>query len=215
MLTDQSIPSREARPERAVIFLHGVGDSGVGKLFNIGQAWHRDMPDCEFLFPDGPFPFDKAPAGRQWFSLQQTDMDSMLVGARQAVPYLDEYIDYVLATRQLQSHRLALVGFSQGAIMALYVGIRRVPAIAGIISYSGLLVGSEGLTKEKHSSPPILYVQGTADEIVPYSIFGLGVEKLKQSDLPVTAVTRPSLNHAIDDAGAVEGLRFLKSVFNR
>lgn len=215
MLTDYRIPpATGGKPCRAVIFLHGLGDSGSGGLLSIGQIWQPSLPDCEFICPDAPYPYDMAPpefGGRQWFSLQDRSFDKILQGVQQAVPTLNVYIDHVLTTRELTPDRLALVGFSQGAAMALYTAPRRPEPVACVLAYSGFFAGGEALRTEKKSSPPVFLAHGTQDEVVPYAAMAMAEAGLKAANIPVTAVTCPGASHTIDERGLVEGLKFLKN----
>lgn len=215
MLTDYRIPPADGeKPKHVVIFLHGVGDSGSGGLLTIGQMWQRDLPDCEFLCPDAPFPFDASPVdfgGRQWFSLQSFSVNRVLEGTKTAAPILNAYIDNVLETRGLTPDKLALVGFSQGTIMALYIAPRRPLPVACIVGYSGSLIGGETLGAEKKSSPPVLLVHGMQDEVIPFNAMGLAEQGLKAAGIPVTTVACPALGHSLDDTGIAEGLKFLQN----
>ena len=200
-------------PQQAVIFLHGLGDRGDGGLLSIGQVWQRALPDCEFLCPDAPFVYDMAPpdfGGRQWFSLQDMDPMKIEAGVKAAAPILNDYIDHVLASRKLQPENLALVGFSQGTMMALYTAPRRAQQIACVVGYSGLLRGAESLKAEKLSSPPVLLIHGTYDEVVPFARMAEAERGLKQAEIPVSTIACPSLAHSIDDRGVLEGLKFLQ-----
>jgi phospholipase/carboxylesterase len=218
MLKDYRLaPLAGGAPERVVIFLHGVGDQGRGGLLEIGRMWQATLPRCEFLCPDGPFPFDMAPpdlldGGRQWFSLQSFAMEDMLKGAKMAAPFLNEYIDHVLATRGLLPHHVALVGFSQGTIMALYAAPRRPQPLAGILGYSGPLVGGDTLRTEKKSTLPVLLIHGTLDEVVPYAMLAHAEENLRAAAIPVATITCPDLGHSIDERGLIEGLKFLVKI---
>jgi len=213
MLTDYRIPPlKGGAPGHTVIFLHGVGDSGSGGLLSIGNLWQSALPDTEFLCPDAPFPFDMGPMGRQWFSLRDFDPKAMLQGAQKAAPYLNEYIDHVLETRKLAAGKLALVGFSQGTLMALYAAPRRPQAVAGIVGYSGVLVGGETLGREKKSAPPVLLIHGTADEVVPYAGLEPSERGLRTAGIPVTSFTCHGTGHTIDERGLVEGLKFLQKL---
>ncbi len=215
MLAEHRIPAASGgAPKHAVIFLHGLGDSGAGGLLEIGRIWSASLPDTEFLCPDAPFPFAGGFDGRQWFDLSDMSMPAMLKGAKTALPYLDEYIDHVLARRKLPPGKLALAGFSQGTIMALYAGPRRAPPVAGILGYSGILVGAETLAAEKKSAPPVLLIHGAMDEVVPYAFEEMSAEGLRRAGIPVERISRPGLGHGIDDAGIAEGLRFLQRVFS-
>lgn len=214
MLTEHRLPPlQDGAAKRVVIFLHGLGDRGDGGLLSIGQLWQRALPTTEFLCPDAPFPFDMAPpdfGGRQWFSLQDFAPEKLEAGVKQAAPILNEYIDHVLATRQLPPERLALVGFSQGTMMALYVAPRRPTPVACVIGYSGMLRGAASLKADKKASPPVLLVHGTADEVVPYASLATAEQGLKDAGIPVSTVTCPDLGHSIDQLGVVEGLKFLQ-----
>jgi len=213
MLTDYHIlPAAGGAPKHVVIFLHGVGDSGSGGLLSIGEMWNSLLPDTEFLCPDAPFPFDMGPMGRQWFSLREFTPPAMLAGAKKAAPMLNEYIDHVLASRELTPDKLALVGFSQGTIMALYVAPRRAQQIAGIVGYSGVLVGGENLPREKKFAPPVLLIHGTADEVVSYALLAPSERGLKNAGIPVATISCPGTGHTIDERGLVEGLKFLQKI---
>jgi phospholipase/carboxylesterase len=193
-----------------------LGDRGDGGLLGIGQMWARSLPDCVFLCPDAPFPFDMAPedfGGRQWFSLREQDPALMLAGTKKAAPYLDSYIDHVLKTYGLAPDRLALVGFSQGTMMALYAGLRRASPVACIVGYSGLLIGGENLPAEKKCAPPVLLVHGTADDVVPFQALAIAEHGLKAAGVAVKTLVCAGTGHTIDDVGLAEGLRFIKGVW--
>jgi phospholipase/carboxylesterase len=217
MLKDYRLPPLNNQPpQRVVIFLHGLGDSGSGGLLSLGQVWQPHLPDCEFLCPDAPFAFDMAPpdfGGRQWFSLKTFDQAKMLQGTITAAPYLNDYIDHVMATRKLPADRIALVGFSQGTMMALYTAPRRNEPVACIVGYSGALIGGETLAIEKKSSPPILLVHGNRDDVVPFAAMGLAEQTLTKAGFSVTTVACPTAAHTIDDIGLREGLRFIKQAW--
>src|SRR5690606_10355458 len=112
-------------------------------------------------------PCDGAPYGRQWFPLSSVEPDRIFAGVVGAAPVLDAFIDQELARTGLAPDRVALVGFSQGTMMALHAGPRRGHALAGIVGYSGLLAGPAYLAAEVRSRPPILLVHGDADPVVP------------------------------------------------
>src|SRR5690242_18353856 len=146
MLLTLSGPSRKpasgGAPRQLVILLHGLGADG-NDLIGLAPYWAPLLPDAEFVAPDAPFPCDMAPFGRQWFSLQDRSPLAILAGVRAAAPILDVFIDEALKARNLDESRLALVGFSQGTMMSLYVGLRRAKALAGIVGFSGALLGPE------------------------------------------------------------------------
>src|SRR5260370_27323072 len=159
-------------PRRLVILLHGLGADG-NDLIGLAPVWAKLLPDAEFLAPNAPFPYDMAPYGFQWFSLQDRSPETVLAGVRATAPMLDAFIDDALAARGLSETDLALVGFSQGTMMSLYVGLRRPKPVAGILGYSGALIGAESLAAEIRSRPRVLLVHGDADPVVPFSALAL------------------------------------------
>ncbi|HEX4184702.1 MAG TPA: dienelactone hydrolase family protein, partial [Stellaceae bacterium] len=114
----------------------------------------------------------------------------------------------------LDSSELALVGFSQGTMMSLFVGLRRVEPVAGIVGFSGRLLAPELLAGELRSRPPILLVHGTEDPLVPYSSLEAAETTLKAAGVPVETVTSVGIGHSIDDQGLRRGGQFLKNVLS-
>lgn len=212
MLQDVTLkPASGGKPRNVVILLHGVGDCGEG-LISLGEAWQAGMPDTEFVAPNAPFPCDMAPFGYQWFSLQTWTTPAILAGVERAAPLLDSYIDHVIETRGVSADRVALVGFSQGTIMSLYVAPRREKQLAGVLGYSGALYGGDTLRAQRKSSPPVLLVHGTMDDVVPFSALEHAEQGLKEAGINVSTIACPGLGHGIDNIGLSAGLSFLQKV---
>ncbi len=158
-------PKSGGKPTRLVILLHGLGADG-NDLIGLAPYWAPLIPDAEFLSPNAPFPCDMAPHGYQWLSARDSSAAARLAGARAAAAILDAFITEALAERALAESELALVGFSQGTMMSLFVGPRRERQLAGIVGYSGRLIAPELFGAEIRSRPPILLVHGTDDPVV-------------------------------------------------
>ena len=204
-------PRSGGKPKSLVVLLHGLGADG-NDLISLAPYWAPLLPDTEFVAPHAPFPCDMAPYGYQWFSFQERTPAAVLAGVRAAAPFLDTFLDEALAARGLDESRLALVGFSQGTMMSLHVGLRRAKPVAGILGYSGRLIGDETLSEELRSKPPVLLMHGTADEIVPFESLALAEASLKRLGVPVTTVKRPGLGHSIDEIELAQGSEFLRTV---
>lgn len=201
-------PASGAAPRKLVILLHGVGADGQD-LIGLAPPLSGVLPDAEFLAPDGPEPCDMAPFGRQWFSLQDRTPSRMLGGLQATAPILDAFIDEALAERGLTDADLALVGFSQGTMMALHVAPRRPRACAGVLGFSGALLGPELLPAEARSKPPVMLIHGDADPVVPFGALAAAGTALDGAGFTVEAETRPGLGHGIDPEGLTAGARFL------
>jgi phospholipase/carboxylesterase len=205
-------PASGGKPQQLVVLLHGLGADG-NDLIGLAPYWASLLPEAEFLSPNAPFPCDMAPFGRQWFSLQDRSPDAILAGVRATAPILDAFLDDALAARGLDGTRLALVGFSQGTMMSLYVGLRRAAAPAAIVGYSGALIGAESLAGEIRAKPPVLLVHGDADEIVPVGALDAASIGLAATGVKVETLRRPGLGHGIDDQGLRRGGQFLHQAF--
>lgn len=201
-------PRSGAKPKKIVLSLHGLGSNGMD-LLGLAPYWAQALPDAVFVSPDAPFLCDMAPMGFQWFSLQDRSPDVMLAGIEEATPILNAYIDQLLAHYGLADNDLALVGFSQGTMMSLYAGPRRQNKIAGILGYSGALLGGEGLSAADIQKPPVHLIHGEADDIVPVSAYHQAVSLLTANGFEVSGHTTPYLPHSIDDEGIESGLAFL------
>jgi phospholipase/carboxylesterase len=201
-------PANGQAADTLAVLLHGLGADG-NDLIGLAPQFAQVLPGAAFVSPHAPFPCDMAPFGRQWFSLQERSPEAILGGVRMAAPILESFLDAELARHGLADGRLALIGFSQGTMMSLYVALRRARACAAVLGYSGALIGADELAAEITSKPPVLLVHGEADEIVPVQALPAAVQALEANAVPVAWERRPGLGHGIDPEGLTLGLRFL------
>ena len=204
-------PADGGSPRALVIFIHGYGADG-NDLIEIGRAWSPGLPHVAFVSPHAPFPCDMAPFGRQWFSLANRTDEAMLAGVRDATRIIDAFIDRECARHALAPDRLALVGFSQGTMLALFAGVRRRQPVAGIVGYSGRLIAPERLRHEVRSRPPVTLIHGRNDELVPAGALSQAAAALKAVGIDVASEIRPGLGHSIDQRGLQIGFDFLETV---
>ncbi len=200
-------------PDSLVVLLHGLG-SNSADLMGLAPYWCDALPRTAFVSPDAPEPCDMAPMGFQWFSLQDRNPLVMARGVAVAAPILDAFLDEVLAEYTLPPERLALVGFSQGTMMALHVGLRRAAAPAAIVGYSGALLAGPELFLQVRARPPVLLVHGDADAIVSVAALDAAAIGLRAVGVPVETERRPDLGHTIDDVGLARGREFLVKALN-
>jgi phospholipase/carboxylesterase len=201
-------PAAGGRAQQLVILLHGYGADG-NDLLGLAPHWARLLPGAEFVAPHAPFPCEMSPYGRQWFGFEGRDPGMILGEAQTAAAILDGFIDATLAARGLAEDRLALVGFSQGTMMALHVAPRRMRPVAAVVGYSGALIAPDLLADDIRSRPKVLLIHGSADPVVPYQSLAAAQAALTAARIPVRVETRPGLAHAIDEEGLVLGGQFL------
>ncbi len=200
-------------PTSLVLLLHGYGSNGAD-LIGLAPEWQSLLPNTLFLSPNAPFPCEMG-VGYQWFSLQNWTPTMLLAGAEKALPYLNAHIDEALSTYKLPSSKIALVGFSQGTMMSLYAAPRHRDQIAGVLGYSGALVGGETLVDNPHiQKPPVCLIHGDMDMVVPVTAYYHASETLKYAGFDVTGSVQKGLVHSINDKGIIEGGEFLQRVFS-
>jgi phospholipase/carboxylesterase len=207
---------RTGAARQLVVFLHGYGADG-NDLIDIGRAWQQYLPQAAFASPHAPEPCGQAPVGRQWFPLTFRDPNERWVGVNRAAPLLDRFLDAELKRHQLPPTALALVGFSQGTMMALHVGLRRATAPAAIIGYSGILVAPEreleSFAAEIKSRPPALLIHGDRDELIPVQALFQTAQGLAALGLAVEWHLSAGTGHGIDAEGLRHGGEFLARRF--
>jgi len=207
-LNPRSGPARQL-----VVFLHGYGADG-NDLIDIGRAWQQYLPQAAFVSPHAPEPCGQAPVGRQWFPLTFRDPNERWLGVNKAAPGLQRFLDAELSRHKLPPSALALVGFSQGTMMALHVGLRRVTAPAAIVGYSGLLVippdgDLEAFAAEIKSRPPVLLVHGDQDQLIPAQALFQATQGLAALGVSAEWHLSAGIGHGIDAEGLRHGGEFL------
>jgi phospholipase/carboxylesterase len=211
-------PASRGIARQLIVLCHGVGADGHD-LIDLAPFLGRSLPNAAFIAPHAPFPYDSVPevaglSGRQWFSIADRTPSVLEAGVRTAAPFLDRLIDAELARLGLPANAYALVGFSQGAMTALFVGLRRPAAPRAIVAFSGALLAPAALAAERRNSAPILLVHGESDDVVPSIRSQEAEQVLRAAGVRVESLFMPGLGHGIDEGGIAAAAEFLKGAFN-
>ena len=211
-LAPKSGPARQL-----IVFVHGYGADG-NDLIEIGRAWQVFLPNAAFVSPHAPRPCGQAPMGREWFPLTFRDPDERWIGVNDAAPVLEQFLDAELTRHKLPPSALALVGFSQGTMMSLHVGLRRAVPPAAIVGYSGMLVlegdsDLDGYKPRVRARPPVLLLHGEADDLIPVQALLHATQGLAALEVPVEWHISAGIGHGIDDEGLRQGGDFLARRF--
>ena len=204
-------PASKAAPAQLVVLCHGLGADGHD-LIDLAPTWGHALPDAAFVSVDAPFAHDSG-FGRQWWSVADRSPPVVEAGVRRAAEFLDQFIDAELQRLGLPADRYALMGFSQGAMTALFTGLRRASAPRAILAFSGALIAPESLATELANHAPVLLVHGEADDVVPAQRSRDAEAALRAANVPVEAVYVPRLGHGIDDTGLAMGALTLQRAF--
>ena len=217
MLDGPRLAAKSQKPEQLVVFLHGYGANG-NDLIAIGRQWRTLMPGAAFVAPNAPEPCAQVPGGRQWFRLTMHDQNERWTGVNKAAPILDTFLDTELDRHGLDDRKLALVGFSQGTMLALHAGLRRPRPPAAILGYSGELVVAEPqdpalAPKPAGTFPPIFLIHGSQDDVISAEALFLSAGELARAGIPCQWHLSLGLGHGIDGEGLLHGGLFLAKCF--
>jgi phospholipase/carboxylesterase len=205
---------RTGAAKQLIVLLHGYGADG-NDLIGLGQAWVAALPHCAFASPHAPdfFPFGN---GRQWYPLPTSydrTAEDVMRALRDGVPTaavaVDAFLDAELARLQLGNEALALVGFSQGATLALYAGLRR--PVRAVLAYSGALGALPSPLLEP--KPKVFLQHGAEDTVVPVAALNAAAESLRDGGIDVRTRIVPRMGHGIDPEGVALGAQFLAESF--
>lgn len=207
-------PAGGEAPDSLVVLVHGFGADG-NDLIDLAALWAEAAPRALFAAPHAPEPCDGIPFGRQWFPLWDRSQAQLAAGVAGAAAALGRFVAVEAARLSLPPERVALMGFSQGAMTVLEAGLcGAVPAPACVLAYSGGLIGADSLAACLIARPPVLLVHGEADEVVPAAASRAAEAALAGCGVPVRAIYRPGLGHGLDEVGLAAGAEVLRGVLN-
>lgn len=153
-------PKTEKTPSALIVTLHGWG-ANAEDVESLSSYFN--LPDCEFLFPNAPYPYPYSPVGRAWYDLQEETMYEGLEASRQL---LIDWLQSLESMTGVPLSRTFLSGFSQGGAMTLDVGLTL--PLAGLVVMSGY-AHPQLANLQKGNFPPTLIMHGTQDQVVPLS----------------------------------------------
>jgi len=191
-----------AEPNATVIWLHGLGADGHDFEPIVPQLGLPDDLAVRFLFPHAPSMPVTLNGGYimpAWYDIQQNDLgiahdhDGILRSAKNIQMLIEQE-----QMRGIPASRIILAGFSQGAAMALHIGLRQTEALAGIMALSGYLLLPDQTAQWTQAAiaTPILIAHGIHDPVVPFSLGDSTCRSLKSLGYPVQWHSYP-MEHSV------------------
>ena len=202
-------PLSKNKPRQGIILCHGYGGDGKD-ISSLAINWRRFLPDAIFLCPNAPEICTVNPQGYQWFDLTSEEEEVILEKSLMAEEKLNTFLDQVFDNFQLEPTNLALVGFSQGCMVSIQVGLKKKEQINCIIGYSGKVINQEHLSNNINSKPKIFLMHGVNDTIVPPTHLLEAKEYLNKCGLKIKTKLFKNCDHKIPVEGSSLGLGFLK-----
>ncbi len=211
-LTGHRAAPRSGTIRSLVILLHGYGADG-NDLFGLAGPLSEHLPDTAFRAPNAPERSRVNPMGYQWFPIPWLDGSSEAerdTSFHRSAGLLDSYLGEAMAEEGVGPDRTALVAFSQGTMMSLYVAPRRAEPLAGIAGFSGRMVEGEALEREARSKPPVLLVHGDRDEMIPVAALEEARAALVAAGFNVQSHVSRGVGHGIAPDGLELAVAFLR-----
>ena len=202
-------PLSKNKPQQAIVLCHGYGGDGKD-ISMLAIGWQRFLPNAIFLCPDAPERCAINPKGYQWFDLESEKESIIFEKSLVAEEKLSKFLDQILDDFQLEAINLALVGFSQGCMMSIQVGLKKKEQINSLIGYSGKIINQTHLSKNINSKPKIFLMHGANDSIVPPMHLLESKEFLLKHKIKIKTKLFNNCEHKIPVEGSSLGLEFLK-----
>jgi|SRR6185312_15858241 phospholipase/carboxylesterase len=208
-LSGPRLPPARGAATHLVVLCHGYGADG-NDLIGLAPMWQRLLPTVAFVAPNAPEPCS-AGMGYQWFPISRIDPAEMARGVQGAAATLENFLETELTRLNLTGDKLALVGFSQGTMMSLHVGLKRAVKPAAIVGYSGML--ADQTPQVGADAPPVLLIHGDADPMIPVGALFASAATLAGAGAAVQWHISPGVGHSIDEVGLTLGGEFLARGF--
>ena len=186
--------------------LHGWGSDKYDLI-----SLDFNIDNLHYLSVNAPYECDSG-FGYQWFSLEDMNVNSIIKEIRNNYIVLEKFIEEQSIKLNIDYNHIFLLGFSQGAMMSLYTGIRLNKKLAGIISLSGLLPDTINSIKNSQiTKQNILLLHGTDDNVVPFNYFIETKKLFDILDFNIEAYSINELQHGINN----EEIDIIKSFIER
>jgi phospholipase/carboxylesterase len=173
------------------ILLHGVGATS-SDLLPFAQQLSQAFPHAAFLLPDAPFPFDGGSAGRQWFSIRGITEQNRVSRVAEAMPALLALVRQAQNRFSVLQSDTALLGFSQGAIMALEFSIANDGVVGRVLAFSGRFAS---LPEKAPELTTLHLFHGEDDQVIPVALAYAAHERLAEISGDATLDVASSIGH--------------------
>jgi len=190
------------------VLFHGYGDTAENFIL-LGTFWRVLLPNTLFVAIEAPNTCKDMP-GKKWLQASNKNKPQLFKEINLLTQTLNDYLDDLLEKHKVSPNNLALVGFSQGARIALHVGLRR--PCAGVVGFSGSFL-DDPTTKLHSENLPILLIHGLEDKKALPILSRESYKRLEELNMSVTLFLMPGIDHNIDSQGSHIAIEFLQDCF--
>ena len=198
------VQSPDKPAQQLLLLFHGVGDNPVS-MGQIGSWFAPLFPDALIVSVGGA---EASASGRQWFSVEGVSEENRQQRVDAIMPTFIETVRYWQQQSGVRPQATALIGFSQGAIMALE-SIKALPGLASrVIAFNGRYAT---LPVSASTTTTVHLIHGGEDRVIDLAWAVAAQEALLAAGGDVTLDIVEDLPHAIDDRSrqlALDHLRY-------
>lgn len=199
-----------------IIFLHGYG-CDKNDLMPLSKDFSTISNEICFLSVDAP-ELCSSGYGYQWFPLETLTFTPKGVYEliRNDITYVKDFIEKQSYKLNIDYKNIFLVGFSQGAMVALASALRFDKKIGGVISFSGFQPDTkETLELELKTKQNILLIHGTDDLVVPYGLMAYSKNLLESFGIDVKTYTNIGVDHCINAQGLMVAVDYVRDIISQ
>ncbi|WP_018691286.1 alpha/beta hydrolase [Algicola sagamiensis] len=177
---------KQGPAKKLIVWMHGLGDSAQG-FYPVAEALQLPKSlGAHFVFPNAPerpVTINQGMIMQSWYDIPSFNADERanISDVKDSCTKIHQMLDELIEREDLQSNDVILAGFSQGAVMALYSGLRYPKPLGGILALSGYLADPASFVQEIHPANQKISIQmmhGTQDPVVPYTLGQDAFQKL-------------------------------------
>lgn len=182
-------------PAQLFLLFHGVGATSQS-MQPVGAFLAQHFPQAAIVSVASPYEWDGGASGRQWFSVQGITEENRIDRIAEVMPEFVQCVQHWQQHFAVDAAATALVGFSQGGIMALESSQQDDLLAGRVISLAGRFARMPQLPHE-HCTVHMLH--GKADPVMPYNLTVMAAEHLVELGADVTADVIPHVGHTVDN----------------
>ena len=198
----------DTRPVKQLfILLHGVGAT-PSDLLPLTNKLRAAYPNAAYLLPQGTSPFDGGGSGRQWFSISGVTEENRKSRVAEAMPGLHAKVKQAQDRFNVLQSDTALIGFSQGAIMALEFSVVHDGGVGRVLAFSGRFAQ---LPEKAPALTTLHLLHGENDAVIPVAHAQAAFERLMELDGDATLDLASSVGHEIHAALADRAINRLQT----
>ena len=205
-------PEENNSVNSAVILLHGYGGSGEDISMLIPN-WKRFLQKTVFLCPDGHQACSINPSGFQWFDLSKDDPIYLVEESQKAEKKINDFIEEVKDKYRLKNKNICLLGFSQGCMISINLGLTAKEHFNSIVGFSGKILNKNDIIKRIKSKTKMLLIHGDSDVIVPSENLLDVKDFLQRNNVEVETHLLKNCGHNITIEASSIALRYIKKNF--